>query len=142
MKIYYKTTLEGELSTVGLGLSDRPPSEFVHEYKLIEIVDICCEEMKVALDEEAILFGDFYGDSLNRDNNLNFAHCSPYPEGAVYREYPIKYCPFCGQVVETEEKLRVTLKVKLKKRVVTERETVEIPVTKHSSENVGRMKDE
>jgi len=108
MKAYYKTVLRGDTATEMVGLSPYPPYN-VYEYKLLEMTEPCCEEMKVALEEGAVKFGEF-DVCLNGDANINFAQCSAYPEGAVFTEYAIDFCPFCGKPVKTEERERVILK--------------------------------
>lgn len=114
MKAHYKTVLEGEGANIGYPFNRKP--EDVYEYILLEMTDPCCQEMGNALEAEAIGFGEFHDTILNRDCNINFADCHPYPEGAVWDEYPIRFCPFCGQQVETEERQRVTRK-RYKKRI-------------------------
>jgi len=125
MKAYYKTILKGE-NIHSLPYEEKPTD--VYEYKLLEITDICCQEMKDALHDNAVGFGVFHDAILNSDKNINFADCSPYPEGAVWTEYAINFCPFCGKRVETEERERVTLK-KIKRKVRLERvDYDEIPI--------------
>lgn len=71
------------------------------EIRLKEIEKYCCNEMKEAIEDGFVIFGE--ADSyLNRDNNLNISQCSPYPEGAVWCEMPIKFCPFCAERIEIE----------------------------------------
>ena len=64
-------------------------------------VEFCCEEMRHAFEYDYIQFGEFHS-NLNTDKNVNIARCSPYPEGAVWEEKPIKFCPFCAEQVEIE----------------------------------------
>jgi hypothetical protein len=108
MKAYYKTILRGDSANSDYAFNEKP--EDVYEYVLLEMTEPCCQEMKEALEDDAIRFGEFGSSFLNRDCNVNFADCRPYPEGAVWDEYPIHFCPFCGQKVETEERERVTRK--------------------------------
>ena len=58
----------------------------------------CCSEMKEAWDDDAVGFGDFEG--YGKDVDVNIRRCHPYPEGAVWSEYAIKFCPFCAESVE------------------------------------------
>lgn len=109
MKAYYKTVLRGDSAKVNEIFADEKPED-VHKYVLLEMTEPCCQEMKGALESEAIKFGEFDAFFLNQDCNVNFAGCRPYPEGAAWDEYPIRFCPFCGQKVETEERQRVTLR--------------------------------
>jgi len=64
----------------------------------IEMGEYCCNFMKEAIDDEYIVFGE-YGEYMSKDLNLNIIHCSPYPEGAVFTECPIEYCPFCADKI-------------------------------------------
>ena len=109
MKVYYKTVLKGEGSHQEYPFNEKPDD--VYEYILLEITEPCCDEMKKALEDAAVGFGEFNDCILNCDCNFNFADCHPYPEGAVWDEYPIRYCPFCGMKVETEEREKVTRKL-------------------------------
>jgi hypothetical protein len=59
-------------------------------------VVFCCEEMGEAWGEHFIGFGEFDKYPINRIEEVCIYHCSPYPEGAVFSEIPIKYCPFCS----------------------------------------------
>jgi len=120
MKAYYKTILKGEGATLGYPFREKP--EAVYEYVLLEMTAPCCIGMKEALENEAIGFGEFHDTILNCDCNINFADCHPYPEGAVWDEYPICFCPFCGEKVETEERERVTRK-KYKRTIASRTET-------------------
>jgi hypothetical protein len=69
-----------------------------------EIIDFCCEEMEDAWKsrDRFIGFGEFDG-MLNKDCNVNIYHCSPWPEGAVWDEMAIRFCPFCAEPIEIEE---------------------------------------
>lgn len=107
MKAYYKTVLKGE------GANPQHLNESadqVYEYKLLGMSEYCCQEMKEALADDAIGFGEFHDTILNGDCNINFSDCRPYPEGEVWDYYPIRFCPFCGRKVETEERERVSRK--------------------------------
>ena len=55
--------------------------------------------MKEAMEESAIKFGD-YEDPSKHDKTLNIFKCSPYPEGACWDEYAIRFCPFCGEKIK------------------------------------------
>lgn len=66
-------------------------------------VVICCDGMKEAWEEKAVFFGEYGEYGFNTNKSVNIAKCSPYPEGAVFNEYPINYCPFCGKKIEIEE---------------------------------------
>lgn len=115
MKAYYKTILRGDSANSAL----KEKADDVYEYVLLEITEPCCQQMKEALEHDAIKFGEFGESYLNQDCNINFGDCSPYAEGAVWDEYPIHFCPFCGQKVETEERERVILRKT--KRVIPSR---------------------
>lgn len=125
MILYYKTVLRGELTRKETIIGK--PTD-VYEYRLLEMSEPCCPEMKEALEADAIGFGEFHDTILNRDNHLNFADCRPYEEGAVWNEYPISFCPFCGTRVETEEKEKVTLKITKRHVRQTVWDTEEVPV--------------
>lgn len=116
MKAFYKTVLRGETARVEYPFRERPDQ--VHEYKLLERTEPCCGEMAKALGE-AIGFGEFHDYILNGDKEINFANCHPYPEGTSWNYYAIKFCPFCGEPVSTEERERVSLKKST--RVIPER---------------------
>lgn len=62
------------------------------DIKNIEVkdIDFCCDGMKKAWGK-FIEFGDY-----KKSLNINIFNCSPWPEGAVWDEMAIKYCPFCG----------------------------------------------
>lgn len=60
----------------------------------------CCEELQDAIREYFICFGEFDRCLYDIDSHLNITHCSPYPEGAVWRETAIKFYPFCGEKIE------------------------------------------
>ena len=113
MKAYYKTVLKGEGARTEYPFNDKPDDAY--EYILLEMTTPCCEEMRNAMEETAIGFGEFNDTILNQDHNINFADCRPYPEGAVWDFYQIKFCPFCGEKVETEERERVTRKMVTKR---------------------------
>lgn len=128
MKTYYKTILMGETANPD-PIPKQSPND-VREYALLEMEPPCCNEMKEALDNEAIGFGEFHDTILNRDHNINFSDCHPYPEGAVWEEYQINFCPFCGQKVETEEREKVTLKKVSRRHRITTIEHEEVAVIK------------
>ena len=67
----------------------------------IDSREFCCGDMAEAWEENFIHFGETDG-FLNRDENINIAHCSPYPEGAVFDEMAINFCPFCATKIEIE----------------------------------------
>jgi len=77
----------------------------IGEIKLIS-TSFCCGEMEKAWEERVVNFGE-YDNILNRDNNVNIYKCEPYPEGAVWDEYPIKFCPFCGEQIIIKFKKRL-----------------------------------
>lgn len=79
-------------------------------YAMKEPESVCCDEMKEALDENAIKLGDFE-DCHTTDKSMNIFRCHPYPEGACWDSYEIMYCPFCGEKVELVEKKVLKQKV-------------------------------
>jgi hypothetical protein len=99
MKIIYDTILDAEPLF---------PRRHIYEYKLVEVT-ACCDEMKQALAEKFIKFGE-YDPVLNGDNEVNIFRCDPYPEGATWDEMAIRLCPFCGEKIEVEERKRFLLK--------------------------------
>lgn len=60
----------------------------------------CCSGMKSAMDEHYVVFGEYESSGLNKNKNVNIIQCSPYPEGAVFNELPIKFCPFCSASIK------------------------------------------
>lgn len=121
MKIKYKTKVDDE-------------SYLSHTYKDLE-KEFCCEEMKEAFEERFIIFGEA-DTSINANNDVNILKCSPYPEGAVWDEMAIKFCPFCGEKIETIEVKRVKIIRKEKKVEVTQEteEEIEIPIKEDKNE--------
>ena len=67
-----------------------------------EIESSCCLDMKMALDEYYVGFGE-YDDLLNEVPGVCIYHCNPYPEGASWDEMIINFCPFCGEEIILEE---------------------------------------
>lgn len=65
--------------------------------------EYCCDNMAEAFKDQFIVFGE-YDSMLNRDRNVNIVHCSPYPEGAVWDEMAINFCPFCAAPIEITER--------------------------------------
>jgi hypothetical protein len=63
----------------------------------------CCDNIKSAITDNFLSLGEYDSYGLNKDGNINILRCAPYPEGAVWHELPIKYCPFCGEKIEIEE---------------------------------------
>ena len=61
-------------------------------------IDYCCHEMEIS---DAVRFGE-WDSMLNRNSDVNISTCSPYPEGAVWDEEAINFCPFCGTKIEVE----------------------------------------
>ena len=110
MKAYYKTVLKGETAGRNSNLWHQEPTD-IHHYKLVKFTDICCTEMQEALDEKVIGFGDFKDGTYVFGKDINIAKCYPFPEGASWSFSPIKFCPFCGAIVETEETDKVSLKM-------------------------------
>lgn len=74
------------------------------EYCDLINIDYCCDDALEAERESFLHFGE-YDSVLNKDTNINIIKCSPYPEGAVFDEMSIKYCPFCGKkiIIEVED---------------------------------------
>ncbi len=68
-----------------------------HELKETETV-YCCD---AARDSGAITFGEV-DSCLNKQESVNISCCTPYPEGAVWDEEPINFCPFCGAKIEVD----------------------------------------
>lgn len=59
----------------------------------------CCDDLEEAYEGRFVDFGE-YDSLLNHDDRLNIYKCAPYPEGAVWDEMAIRYCPFCGRLIE------------------------------------------
>jgi hypothetical protein len=70
-------------------------------YKFISM-ESCCLEMKEAF-EEFVVFGEIDSYGINMDNKVNITKCNSYPEGAVFSEMAISFCPFCGKEIKIEE---------------------------------------
>lgn len=100
MLIKTRTTLVGQRA--GIFPFDNRKADSIFNIKEVEI-DYCCEKMEEAFQEDFIGFGEFKVDRpLNRDNNVNIFHCSPYPEGAVWSEMAIKLCPWCKEKIQIQ----------------------------------------
>jgi len=73
-----------------------------HNGKKFELKEVetfwCCED---AEQSNAITFGDV-DNILNIDERVNISSCAPYPEGAVWNEEAINFCPFCGAKIEID----------------------------------------
>lgn len=59
----------------------------------------CCDKAKEAWANKFIGFGEF-DSMLNKNKHVCIYQCSPYPEGAVYDEMEIEYCPFCAAKIQ------------------------------------------
>ena len=73
--------------------------------KVIGNREMCCNDMKIALDEHFIGLGDYDNGSFVMPKNeiaINIYQCSPYPEGATWDDMPIQFCPFCGSKIIIE----------------------------------------
>jgi len=108
MKIYYKTVLRGEMAWSPF---DQSPEE-VFGYRLLDMGEPCCQEMAGAIKAKAITFGDKQEDT-SQINQVAFSYCRMpeyYDDSPSWSYYPIKFCPFCGEPVSTEERERVTQK--------------------------------
>jgi hypothetical protein len=69
------------------------------KYELKEIeTTYCCDD---ARNSSAITFGEV-DSTLNRNECVNISSCAPYPEGAVWDEEPINFCPFCGAKIQID----------------------------------------
>lgn len=62
-------------------------------------IEFCCDGMQLAFENDFIGFGEKER-MLNKNKNVNIYSCAPYPEGAVWDECAIKFCPFCSLPVE------------------------------------------
>ena len=98
MKLYYKTI-------IGAGPFGDKPSD----WEVLGTPSYCCEAMQFAIKEEAVEYETF-PDVGSSGFGLSISKCHPWPEGASWDTYRIIFCPFCGQKIETEEKVRVRLK--------------------------------
>lgn len=63
-----------------------------------EVIKFCCNDMKEAFDEEFIVFGKI-DDYCSCNADVNITMCKPYPEGIIWEEMPIKFCPFCKEKI-------------------------------------------
>lgn len=63
-------------------------------------VTFCCNEMAEAFKEYFIGFGEYDSCGINKTEEVCIYHCSPYPEGAVYYQMPIQFCPFCKEEIK------------------------------------------
>ncbi len=98
MLVKTKTTLVA--SKAGIFPFDGCTADSIYDIEEAEI-DYCCKLMEKAFQEEFIGFGEFNVDRpLNKNNNVNIFHCSPYPEGAVWDEMAIELCPWCKEKIE------------------------------------------
>jgi hypothetical protein len=94
MEVKYKTILHG----------DKSPSQpdAVYDYQLVEIQQYCCEDMRKAISDKAIMLND---------NNplLCFSHIWDFSE-SDFDYYNIKFCPFCGISIQYREVKRTYFK--------------------------------
>lgn len=106
MLVKTKTTLVGQKAGVFPFVTDTADS--IYDIEDVEI-KYCCKPMEEAFQEEFIGFGEFNVDRpLNKNNNVNIFHCSPYPEGAVWTAMAIELCLWCKekiQILNIETKL-------------------------------------
>ena len=75
------------------------------EYRIEEIEDFCCIEMRRAYDENFIQFKTIMNRSIGGipiGCGLAIIRTYCYEEGACENEMYIDYCPFCGEKIETE----------------------------------------
>src|SRR3990167_3738963 len=70
-------------------------------YTQANITEFCCLRLEKAWNADAVGFGEA-NSSYGEQGGVNIYHCSPYPEGAVWDEYPIDFCPFCGIAIEVK----------------------------------------
>jgi hypothetical protein len=66
-------------------------------------VEPCCDEMRAALRDHFIQFGEYDAGGCNESSSVNIFKCSPYPEGAAWEDLAISFCPFCGVKIECDE---------------------------------------
>jgi hypothetical protein len=99
VKITYKTVIKGDAA---LGLSP----DTTHEIWWLS-TEYCCVEAKEAFEELFMRFGDWDGVPICPE--VNIFRCHPYPEGAVFDQMPIRYCPFCGKEIVLIEGERAKL---------------------------------
>lgn len=123
MKITYKSIYH----------SDQSFYEDYWEYKEVS-TELCCDEMRECWGD-AIKFGES-DVSVNRFSDATLHDVHHYPEGAVYDDYPINFCPFCGVEIVCEEGEKVQV-VSEKKEIVKEvYESKEVPFEPQSERNV------
>lgn len=60
----------------------------------------CCDEMEEAWEDRVIGFGAH--DEETVEAAVNLYDCKIWPEGPIWTEYAIRFCPFCGQEVLLE----------------------------------------
>jgi hypothetical protein len=74
-------------------------------YRLADDPSPCCDDMRQALNDEAVVFGDRAFASTNTWNTLCLVRCWPWPDdpnpvGRTFLSYhPIAFCPFCGEAI-------------------------------------------
>jgi len=99
MLIKTKTTLVGG-QKAGIFPFDNCTTDSIYDIEESEI-NYCCKLMEEAFQEGFIGFGEFNVERpLNKNNNVNIFHCSPYPEGAVWNEMAIELCPWCKEKIQ------------------------------------------
>lgn len=100
MKLTYRISRYKEPPTENLSFLWKAGD--IKEITLSEIDKVCCNDMREAMEDNYIGFGE-YNSTLNHDSNVNIFCCSPYPEGACWSSMAIKYCPFCAEKIITNE---------------------------------------
>jgi hypothetical protein len=60
----------------------------------------CCDEMNEAWEDKVVGFGDREG--MTTDPSVNIYQCTVWPEGTIWTEYQIRFCPFCGTEIELQ----------------------------------------
>jgi len=83
--------------------------EEIDDYAKIKVIkkEFCCEELKKAWGNNFIGLADYENKELVRNKetvSINIYKCSQYPEGAVWDDTRIQFCPFCGKEIEVNVK--------------------------------------
>ena len=107
------------------------------------VTEFCCPRMEEAWRDSAVGFGEFDSSYVEQEG-VNIYRCHPYSEGAVWDEYRIDFCPFCGLRIEvvTVESVRRCRRCmgwpKNRKRCICRNKTKIYPVDWELERRLGR----
>lgn len=62
------------------------------------VASYCCDEMEEAWEDGVVGFGEHEGQTA--EPAVNLYRREEWPEGTIWTEYNIRFCPFCGTEIE------------------------------------------